>query len=97
MDVNGPTDPPASGSTLASLAQNVREARDKVRTMRAPPVDNAGLLSARHALLGAMEAYVEALTSRRLPVPHQLHDDLRLLREIRRHPDGRWWATSQNE
>jgi hypothetical protein len=69
---------------LHRLAQDVRAARQEVNAMRAAPVSPSILLSARQSLLRAMEAYADELTTRRLPVPPQLRDDLRLQRDIRR-------------
>jgi len=59
--------------------------------MRAAPVIVPDLLSARQTLLDAMEAYADELVVRHLPIPHQLRDDLRLQRDIRRRPNGRAW------
>ena len=72
--------PPRS---LDELFRDVREARAHVTVMRAAPVDQNSLISARQSLLAAMEAYGAELAARKLPIPRQLHDDLRLLRELR--------------
>jgi hypothetical protein len=82
-----PTMPPR----LALLLHDMRTARAEVRAMRAAPVVPANLLSARQTLLSAMEAYADELTVLRLPIPPQLRDDLRLQRDIRRHPSGSPW------
>ena len=37
------------------------------------------------------EVYARELTARRLPVPRQLRDDLRLQRGIQRHPQASGW------
>ena len=81
--------PPRS---LTELAHDVRAAATEVRTKRAPPVSERDLLSARRALLRAMEVYADELTARRLPIPRVLHDDLRLQQEIERHPNAWEWA-----
>jgi hypothetical protein len=79
---------PAPRRTLAELAGDVRAARDEVAARRMSPVAQLTLLSARQELLRVMEAYSDELTARRLPVPPQLRDDLRLYRDIRRNPSG---------
>ena len=85
-------DPAVSASrlprSLPELAQDVQAAAAEVRTKRAAPISERDLLSARRTLLLAMEAYVDALTARRLPIPRLLHDDLRLQRGIERHPNA---------
>lgn len=80
---------PMRSPSLAELAANIRVARQLVAAMRVAPVVQPMLLSARQALLRAMEAYALELTARRLPIPPQLRDDLRLQRDIGRHPTGR--------
>lgn len=82
---------PLALPTLAELAGEVRTAREKVSAGRLAPVDWPSLLSARQTLLGAMEVYARELTARRLPVPRQLRDDLRLQRGIRRQPQASGW------
>ena len=77
---------PAPRRTLAQLASDVRSARLEVAARRVSPVEQVGLQSAREELLRVMELYSDELIARRLPVPHQLRDDLRLLRDIRRNP-----------
>lgn len=76
---------------LSALAEDVRVAREAVQAMRASPSDRVNLGWARETLLCAMEVYAAELTARRLPVPHQLRDDLRLQRELRRAPGGSEW------
>lgn len=80
--------------TLAELAQAIRAARAEVRAMRVAPVVQTALLSARQTLLRAMEAYADELSVRRLPIPPRLRDDLRLQRDIRRHPNASPWPRS---
>jgi hypothetical protein len=76
---------------LTGLAGDVRVAREEVEARRLAPVDQPRLLSARQTLLSAMELYARELTTRRLPVPRQLRDDLRLQRHIRRQPPASGW------
>ena len=66
--------------TLPELAADVREARRTVHARRIAPVVVGDLVMARHALLQAMEVYCSELTSRHLPIPYRLRDDLRLAR-----------------
>ena len=91
MAIDSATPTPTTPSTLAELAGEIRAAREKVDARRLAPVDQSSLLSARQALLGAMEVYARELTARRLPVPRQLRDDLRLQRGIQRHPQASGW------
>ncbi|HEV7147778.1 MAG TPA: hypothetical protein VGN48_12365 [Pedococcus sp.] len=86
---NAAASAPMRSPTLAELAANIRVARQLVAAMRVAPVVQPMLLSAREALLRAMEAYALELTARRLPIPPQLRDDLRLQRDIGRHPTAR--------
>ena len=81
---------PEPPRTLAELADDVRRAREEVSARRMQPVTPTSLLSARRELLRVMELYSDELIARRLPVPHQLRDDLRLLREIRGNPGSDW-------
>ena len=74
---------PATPS-LEVLMANIRAAREEVRVLRVAPVAHDRLLAARRALLGAMEAYADALVQRRLPIPPRLRDELRLQRDIPR-------------
>ena len=85
---------PAMPPRLAALARDIRIARAEVRTRRAAPVVPADLLSARQTLLSAMEAYADELAVLRLPIPPQLRDDLRLQRDIRRHPNVSPWRVT---
>ena len=78
--------------SLGELAQDVQAAAAEVRTKRAAPVSERDLLSARRALLRAMEAYADELTVRGLPIPRLLHDDLRLQRGIEGRPNAWEWT-----
>ena len=91
MEIDPPPSLPVVPSSLADLVGDIREARENLRVMRVAPVVQADLLSARQTLLRALEAYVDVLIARRLPVPRQLRDELRLQRGIRRHPDDSGW------
>ena len=91
MDIVSATPAPATPSRLAELAGEIRAAREEVDARRLAPVDWPSLLSARQTLLGAMELYAHELTARRLPLPRQLRDDLRLQRGIRRQPLASGW------
>ena len=73
--------PPVS-RPLAGMAKDIRAAQRVVQAKRAFPVVPADLLAARQGLLNAMEDFAGELAVRRLPIPHQLRDDLRLLREV---------------
>ncbi|GAA2165467.1 hypothetical protein [Pedococcus bigeumensis] len=86
------TAPPVPGPrrTLAECAEDVRAAREEVAARRMQPVTQTSLLSARRELLRVMEVYADELIARRLPVPPQLRDDLRLLRDIRSNPGSDW-------
>ena len=81
---------PAPRRTLAEMAEDVRAARAEVAARRMCPVTQTSLLSARQELLRVMEVYSDELIARRLPVPPQLRDDLRLHRVIRRNPGSDW-------
>ena len=81
---------PAPRRSLAEMAEDVRLAREEVAARRMSPVTQSSLLSARQELLRVMEVYSDELTARRLPVPPQLRDDLRLYRDIRRNPGSDW-------
>ena len=81
---------PAPPRSLAEMAEDVRLARQEVAARRMSPVTQSSLLSARQELLRVMEVYSDELTARRLPIPPQLRDDLRLHRVIRRNPGSDW-------
>lgn len=69
--------------TLSELLADVQAAREEVRSLRGAPMVPDRLRSARQVLLQAMEAYAAGLTARRLPIPPQLRDEIRLQRRIR--------------
>lgn len=89
MEIDAAEPLPMRAPTLAELAADIRVAREVVAAMRIAPVVQPALLSARQTLLRAMEAYALELTARRLPIPHQLRDDLRLQRDLGRQPTER--------
>ena len=60
---------PPGGPPLGVLSQRVRDARAAVHEHRQGPVNSTDAVNARHRLLLALEAYIAALESRRLPVP----------------------------
>jgi hypothetical protein len=63
----------------ATLWDTVVQARAEVARQRGLPPGGA-LVSARAALLHALEAYVESLTQMGRPTPYALRDELRLQR-----------------
>jgi len=75
---------PGQGPTLDELSFDLRAAREHFRAMRAATSGPGELTFARQSLFRATEAYVDALTLRRLPIPRQLRDDMRLLQAMRR-------------
>lgn len=76
------------GRSLALLAQDMRLADDLVQELRGGrPVVPDRLVAARLTLLMAMESYAAELTARRLPLPRKLHRDLRLQRDLGKHPE----------
>ena len=81
---------PSPVPTLAQMASDVRAARGQVAALRIQPVTQPSLLAARQDLLRLMEVYAGALVAKGLPIPPQLRDDLRLHRDIRRHPGSDW-------
>jgi hypothetical protein len=74
--------------SLAVLALEMRLALDSVQELRRGPVVKDRLSAAREVLLMAMERYAAELTARGLPVPRELHRDLRLQRDLRQHHDA---------
>lgn len=66
---------------LPSLLLDLVAARDQVANDPTPG-RNHRPSPGRARLLACMEAYVAALTARRLPIPPRLRDDLRLHRSL---------------
>ena len=56
--------------------------QEAVLVARRPPADRAQLRAARVAHLLALSQYERALTNSRLPIPHRLHQQVRLLRQL---------------
>jgi hypothetical protein len=67
---------------LTDLREVMNRARAAVMVARRPPVVPLQLSAARGDYLTAMLAYEQALTAFRLPVPHRLRDEARLLRRL---------------
>ena len=91
MEMDSANSTPTLPLTLAELAQDVRAARVAVLAKRTAPVNEPTLLLARKTLLRALQAYTDELTARGLPIPRQLHGELRLQRDIERHPNPIIW------
>jgi len=77
----GPAGQRPNGVDLPSLLVDLLAARNAV-AHDATPGRNHQPSPARGKLLACMEAYVAALTARRLPIPPRLRDDLRLHRGL---------------
>ena len=78
-------DPPAPAPrppSLDTLSGRVRAARAAVERLRHGPANCPPMASARHHLLVALEDYVTALETRRLPVPGALRRELQLHRNL---------------
>jgi hypothetical protein len=67
---------------LGILAVRLREAREAVSEHRGGPVGSEAALGSRRMMLRALEDYIGALESRRLPVPYALRDELRLHQQL---------------
>ena len=65
-------------ATLVTLAGKLREARTAVARHRHGPVGSDAASSSRRIMLRALEDYIGALETLRLPVPYALRDELRL-------------------
>ena len=86
MQIDAAIPVPLPRRALAELAEDVRVARAEVVARRRQPVVQPSLESARLELLRVMQVYSDELIARRLPVPPQLRDDLRLYRHLGRNP-----------
>jgi hypothetical protein len=73
---------PSEPAPLHVLASRLREAREAVAEHRHGPVGSEAALGSRRMMLQALEAYIGALESLRLPVPYALRDELRLHQQI---------------
>lgn len=69
---------PSVQHDLEVLAVRLREARSAVAEHRHGPVGSDAASSSRRTMLRALEDYIHALESLRLPVPYALRDELRL-------------------
>ncbi len=67
---------------LGALSERLRDARDAVAEHRHAPVGSESAVSSRRTMLSALEDYIGALESMRLPVPYALRDELRLHRQL---------------
>ena len=74
---------PRTVPDLTQLAAKVRQARQLVQARRMAPGAPVDLVLARASLLEAMEDYAAELTTRGMPIPPRMRDDLRLLRQLR--------------
>ena len=74
--------PPPGPLSLTMLSRDVREARAAVHVQRHGPVVATELATARRALMIALEEYTSALEQRHLPVPHALHMELDMQRQL---------------
>lgn len=81
--IQTPTQPAFLPDSHASvvLRQAVLSARAAVAVQRRLP-RGAAEVAARADLLRALEAYVDSLLRRRLPVPYAMRDELRLQRLV---------------
>lgn len=68
--------------SLEALSRRVRGARAAVHLQRHRPASALPLAKARHSLIVALEDYVTALETRRLPVPHTLKLELQLHHDL---------------
>lgn len=67
---------------LGMLALRLREAREAVAEHRHGPVGSEAAVGSRRVMLHALEDYIGALESLRLPVPYALRDELRLHQQL---------------
>ena len=67
---------------LRVLAIRLREARDAVAQHRHGPVGSEAAVGSRRMMLQALEDYIGALETLRLPVPYALRDELRLHQQL---------------
>lgn len=67
---------------LGALAVRLREAREAVAEHRHGPVGSEAAVGSRRLMLQALQDYIGALESMRLPVPYALRDELRLHEQL---------------
>ena len=77
----GPDEQPGP-ATLGILASRLREARTAVAEHRHGPVGSDAAAGSRRVMLRALEDYIGALETLRLPVPYALRDELRLHQQL---------------
>ena len=89
MDADAHVVEPGPGQrTLPELLEDVRQARVALRQARLKVAQSQGGSASMHTraaqqhLAKALRAYEQALTARRLPVPHALRDEMRLYRRV---------------
>jgi hypothetical protein len=74
--------------TLPALLEDVRKARNVLQQARLKVAQAQGGSASMHTrvaqqhLVNALKSYEQALTARRLPVPHALRDEMRLYRRV---------------
>lgn len=73
---------PPDPAPLNVLAVRLREAREAVAEHRHGPVGSEAAVGSRRRMLQALEDYIGALESLRLPVPYALRDELRLHQQL---------------
>lgn len=80
--VMGPTMGVDGPDVLRDLSAAMKVALDAVRVARRAPATQLELMAARREYLATIVAYQQALTLFRLPIPHKLRDEARLLRRL---------------
>jgi len=70
--------------SLQRLHADVASSRAQLNEVRGQPaVRVADAVAARGELAAALEALVDELTRRRIPIPYALRDEVRLVRQLR--------------
>jgi hypothetical protein len=67
---------------LRRLLSEVTRTKAENRYERRSQVETAKVIATRHKVLSALEAFAAELARRRLPVPHAVNSDLRVLRAL---------------
>ncbi|HEY0949775.1 hypothetical protein [Nocardioides sp.] len=73
---------PGHDQSLDGLLRRVHRARTAVDGFRHLQGARNQLADARHDLMLALQAYVDALETRKLPVPWRMHAELKLHRDL---------------
>ncbi len=68
--------------SLGELGVRLRDAREAVAAQRGGPVGSEAVARSRRMMLRALEDYISALETLRLPVPYALRDELRLHQQL---------------